>query len=151
MPIEGSVYAKSDVASEGRGEKCQAVRGWMRREKNVDPGRQEEQREKDIPEQAFWGDLRISGCSLSPQQLNIVGPRIRQPRGRAALQLEPRGCFCKYRRTQKHIQIWMCLHGKASVFKILVRSPRMGIISGEFYLLVGAILNRFMHFPPVIH
>lgn len=56
-----------------------------------------------------------------------------------------------YHRTQKHVQIWMCLHGKASVFKILFKSPRMGIISGELYLLVGAILNGFMYFPPVIH
>lgn len=57
----------------------------------------------------------------------------------------------QYHRPQKDIQIWMCLHGKASVFKILFKSPRMRIISRELYLLVGAILNGFMYFPHVIH
>ena len=99
---------------------------------------------------------RIPGLLLFTSAVRNRWAPISLNRGRwADLQLECLNCVhasaklpCKYSRTQKHIQIWMCLHGKASVFKILFKSPRIGIISGELYLLVGAILNSFMYFSP---
>ena len=155
------IYPKSDAACKGRGAKCQ--KAWVRTNKKsnrvsaliLQRSHTESRKKEGNP------GAESQGPRFSHQQLE---PAVFVPRYLTAVEGRPTSSLdvwtvsllqlpWKCSRTQKHIQIWPCLHGKASVFKILLKSPRIGIISGEFYLLVGAILNSFLSFPspPVIH
>lgn len=149
---ELNVYSTSYLVSEGRGESCQQVWGGTT---HIGPcaARKQEgggavlDRALRLPWELWWPLLFMSVLDIVGSQCLPTTEGGPTPSRDVCTVC----CSCSRlqdHRTQKHIQIWVCLHGKASVFKILSKSPRMRIISGELYLLVGAILNGFYVFSP---
>lgn len=148
-----NVYSTSYLVSEGGGESCQQVWGGTT---HTLVHAQQESRRGGGASLGQGSQVALGALVVSPFHVSV------RNRGSQCLPTTEGGptpsmdvctvcCSCSRlqdHRTQKHIQIWVCLHGKASVFKILSKSPRMRIISGELYLLVGAILNGFYVFSP---